>query len=376
MNKYRIQRYSTPIVVPINNDQEDAPNVDGLLNGLLRGITVTAPQLSGSSFTLYILGQAGETLFSKASLSPAAITHIGVDANNHPLRIPMALNGEQPARIKIAGTTDATGILTFSNNGAIVDGDTVTIGSQVYRFKDTLAAAYDVLIEPDVKAQGLIDCGATGPSDADTITIGATQYTFKTALSGAGDTPNEVLIEADVDDTLANLKAAITAGAGAGTKYGTGTVANASATATTLDDTNHTLLIEALVGGTAGNSIIFTESMADTTINGAGVLGATQAGAWSGDATLGNLADAINLEDGGGEAGTKYHEDTPANTTVTAGAVGAHAFTVTAVEAVDDPEDVATLESSARLAWGAGTLVGGGEAAERTFTVDLLIDRG
>ena len=181
------------------------------------------------------------------------------------------------------------------------------------------------------------------------------------------------MLEADVDDTLANLKAAITAGAGAGTKYFTGTVANASATATTLDDTAHTLLIEALVGGTAGNSIVFTESATDTAVNGSGTLGTTQAGAWSGDTTLTNLKKAINAE---ATAGTNYGTGTVANPYVQSAAVSSHAIVVTAVDAVDDPADVDTLESSGRLAWGGATLAGGGEAGARVFTVDLLIDRG
>lgn len=379
MNKFRIQRYATTVTIPVNNDTEDAPALSGnnaQLNGVLRGITIDAPALTGTAFTLWILGQRGELLFTKASLVESAKNYIGVDANNHPLRIPLALNGVSPVRIKATGTPDATGVLTFQNDGPITDGKLVTIGDQVYRAKTALAAANDFLIEPDVKATGLMDCGATGAIALDSFVLGATPYTIVAALSVGPTVPNEILLEADVDDTLANIKAAINGGAGIGVKYSTGTVANASAEATTLDDTAHTLLIQALVAGPAGNSIVFTESMADTTFNGSGVLGGSTPGSWSGDNTLQNLSDAIELEDGGGQSGVKYHASTPANAYVTAGDVASHAITVTAVDGVDDPADVDTTTDEPNFTWGAATLVGGGEATAKVFNVDLLIDRG
>jgi hypothetical protein len=371
MNKFRIQRYQTQVVLPINNDQEDAPNVDQL-NGILKGITVVAPDLSGSSFTLSILGQRGEAIFSKASLAKNATTYIGVDANNRPLEIPLSLMNEQPVRIKVAGTTDGTGVLTFDNNGAIVDGSLVTIGNQVYRAKSTLAAAYDFLLEPDVAATAVLTWdNAVNVTDGKKVTAGAVEYTYKTALTD-GIVANEVLIGSDGDDSLLNLKKAINAEAGGGVKYGSATVVNPDVSCGAV--TAHAVTLTAKVAGPAGNSLAKAEDDAHLDFDG---VGATfTGGAWSGDATLANLADAINLEDGSGEAGVKYHADTPANDTVTASGVVAHAITVTAVETVDAPEDVQTLEDSARLAWGAGTLVGGGEAAERTFSVDLLIDRG
>lgn len=371
MNKFRIQRYQTQVVLPINNDKEDSANVDQL-NGVLKGITVVAPDLTGSSFTLSILGQRGEVLFSKASLAKAATTYIGVDANNNPLEIPMSIMGEQVVRVKVAGTSDGTGVLTFANNGALADGDLVTIGSQVYRAKSTLAAAYDFLLEPDVAATAVLTWANTvNVTDGKKVVVGAVEYTYKTALTD-GIVANEVLIGSDGDDSLLNLKKAVNAEAGGGVKYGSATVVNPGVTAGAV--TSHAITFTAKVAGTTGNSLAKSTDEATLDWDGAGAT--FTGGAWSGDDTLANLADAINLEDAGGEAGVKYHADTPANTTVTAGAVIAHAVTVTAVETVDAPDDVATTETSARLAWGADTLVGGGEAAERTFDIDLLIDRG
>lgn len=54
------------------------------------------------------------------------------------------------------------------------------------------------------------------PSDGETIIVNGYTYTFKTALT---PTAGEILLEATVDGTRANLAAALNQGAGAGTKY-------------------------------------------------------------------------------------------------------------------------------------------------------------
>jgi hypothetical protein len=71
------------------------------------------------------------------------------------------------------------------------------------------------------------------PANNDTLLLGLTgfvqTYIFKTTLTGAA---NEILIGASASATASNLSAAINAGAGSGTVYGTGTVANAYVSAT------------------------------------------------------------------------------------------------------------------------------------------------
>jgi len=74
----------------------------------------------------------------------------------------------------------------------------------------------------------------------DTFTIAARVYTFKTTLTGAAD---EVLIGANHEATLFNVRSAINALAGAGTLYGTGTTINTSVTA----------LATVFLNGTSGN---------------------------------------------------------------------------------------------------------------------------
>lgn len=372
---YKIQRYVTTVTLPLNDDTHDAPVLTKDLNGVLRGITVNAPDLTGTSLTLSILGMRGEVLFSKDLIVENALSHIWQDSNNVPLAIALALqSGVSPVRIKSVGTPNATGTLTFDNAGAINDGDTVTVGDQTYRAKLVIAQANDFLITPDVVAIGTITSDNTNPDAGGTVTVDDQTYTFVGAFSAAPTVANEILIGASADDTLTNLQKAINGTGTEGVEYSVGTlqpstsvIANAVAA--------HAITVEATEGGADGNSIVFEENATHISVDGAGFLGGTQAGVWNGDSTLQNLSDAINLEDGAGEKGVKYHADTVANQYVTAADVSDHAIVLTAVEAVEAGADVATTETASHLAFGAATLTGGGEAAQRVFNVDLLIER-
>lgn len=115
----------------------------------------------------------------------------------------------------VAVTTKSTATVT-SNATNVTDNDTVTINGQVYRFKNTMAAAYDVKI------------GASAAA------------------------------------TLDNLKAAVNASGTPGTEYFTGTLIHPTVTATTNTDTVQTL--EAKTGGSTGNSITLAKSAATYTV--------------------------------------------------------------------------------------------------------------
>lgn len=116
-----------------------------------------------------------------------------------------------------------------------------------------------------VAATGVLD-GIT-IANGDTVTIGGVTYTFVTTLAVAYD----VLVDISDSATLDNLVAAITAGAGAGTKYGTGTVAHPTVTAAA--GAGDTVDVTALTAGVSGNYITTTSALtaggfASTTLTG------------------------------------------------------------------------------------------------------------
>jgi hypothetical protein len=76
----------------------------------------------------------------------------------------------------------------------------------------------------------------------------------------------------------------------------------------------------------------------------------------SADVALGNLVKAIN---GTGVEGTDYSVGTVKSTTVSAGAVTAHATTITAINPGFTANSYATTTDESKLSWGAATLVGG-----------------
>jgi hypothetical protein len=118
----------------------------------------------------------------------------------------------QPTAPTAAGTAAATGTLTGSGSTNVSDGDTVTIGSTVYRFKTVMAQINDIQI------------------------------------AGIGNS----------DTSVQNLIFAINGAGTPGTSYYTGTVANTQVSAGILG--SHAVTITALAQGLAGNSIASTKS--------------------------------------------------------------------------------------------------------------------
>jgi hypothetical protein len=123
------------------------------------------------------------------------------------------------------GTTAATGTIT-SDNINVTDGDTVTIGTTVYRFKNTIVAAYDVKIG------------------------------------------------ANADATLLSLIKAINGTGTVGTDYFTGTAAHPLVTAAS-SVTAHAFAVTAIAKGTAGNAIASTETSSHLSWGAATLTGGT-----------------------------------------------------------------------------------------------------
>jgi hypothetical protein len=95
------------------------------------------------------------------------------------------------------------------------------------------------------------------PSDGETVTLGSIVYTFVNTLSSADD----VLIGSDADESIDNLVAAINGAAGAGTIYGSGTTANTDAGAENVGGDQ--MRVTAAAQGTTGNSVTTTETLAN-----------------------------------------------------------------------------------------------------------------
>jgi hypothetical protein len=112
----------------------------------------------------------------------------------------------------------------------------------------------------DQKAQGTITLSGQ-PSAAESFVVNATTITAR----ASGAVADEFNIGGTVPATLANIAAAINAG-------------TEGANCTAWVDSATTVIVEWDTAGTAGNSIVFTEAMTNTTIDGSGTLGATNLG--------------------------------------------------------------------------------------------------
>jgi hypothetical protein len=101
------------------------------------------------------------------------------------------------------------------------------------------------------------------PSDGDTVSIGGQVYTFKTALT---PTAGQVLINGSADAALLNLIRCINHTGTPGTDYANSGIGAAASTLVTAaaSVTNHAFLITAIVYGAAGNAIDFKTPVGTT----------------------------------------------------------------------------------------------------------------
>jgi hypothetical protein len=106
-------------------------------------------------------------------------------------------------------------------------------------------------------AFGTLTSDATIPTAADTVTIAGKVYTFR-AHNTVTTVDGDVDLGTTAAEALTNLKAAINAGSGAGTLYGSLTPANEHVVATTLTAT--TLKVVCKVPGKIGNFVTTTEA--------------------------------------------------------------------------------------------------------------------
>lgn len=136
---------------------------------------------------------------------------------------------------------------------------TGALGSLVNLLDKCLVAGYG-----STKATATITSNGTNVSNNDTVTVDGTTYTFKTALTPAA---NEVLIGANAAASLANLAAAMMGYGTSGTTYGAGTTQKYTVQVTSVTAT--VLTMEAVTGGTGGNSLALSKSAATYSLSGA-----------------------------------------------------------------------------------------------------------
>lgn len=141
-----------------------------------------------------------------------------------------------------------------------------------------------------VAATGTVTFSGVGEAN-DTVTVGGVTYTLVAAVTQ----PNHVLIGGSATDTAANLVAAINAGAGSGTAYGTGTVANPHVTAS---NAAGVVTVTAITPGTVGNSIALAEDGTDIAVSGATLTGGTGTGLVIGTTDVDGVDAVVNYDSG------------------------------------------------------------------------------
>lgn len=147
-------------------------------------------------------------------------------------------------------------------------------GSVLGDVRQVLDALITGLRRYGVKATGVLT--QTGqPANTNTVVLGSKTYTFQTSLTNVD---GNVAIGATAADSLTNLIAAITLGAGSGTAYAASMTANTDATAS-LDPLDATKMdVEALGAGTAGNALTTTETHANASYGAATMAGGLDGG--------------------------------------------------------------------------------------------------
>jgi hypothetical protein len=243
-------------------------------NSLADDAVTTAKILDDAVTTAKILNDA---------ITTAKILNANVTAAK--LAATLDLTGHALSNLSIESGTPvnavaAAGILTLI--GAVVDGELITIGDEVYEI-DTDGVINEVGAIPiDVSAFAVasqatltVTGGGNQIANNDTVTLdsGGTNekvYTFKTALT---PTEGEVLIGANDTAALLNLKNAINHEGTPDTDYSCA-AAHPSVVGTSSDAT--TLIVSALTPGTAGDSIVTAEVSAELSWD--GNLGTTTSG--------------------------------------------------------------------------------------------------
>lgn len=208
-------------------------------------------------------------------------------------------------------TNASSASATLSISGVVVDGETVTVGDDVYEFvADTAKTVSDGNIPVDISNDTTASYGSltmsVQPTSGDTVTIGDKTYIFVPVGTDTADA--EVSIGVNLSDAQANLVAAIN---------GTDGISNPHPLVSAGDFSSDICIITALIGGVAGDTIATTETFTSSSnVFGAATLG-SGVDCSAGDAVTA-LVKAITASDTQGITGT----DGTGDTVVLAASVG------------------------------------------------------
>jgi len=162
-----------------------------------------------------------------------------------------------------ADSSEAVNPITFKAHYDSTDLSTVPVEIYYPKTEGTVSG----YISTGAAAAGTLTVD-TLPTAADTMTVGATTYTFR--ADADTDQPGEISLGSGLAACQANIVAAIN---------GTDNLNTANASTTIADFASDDAVLTAIIPGTAGNSIVTTETFtAVTNVFDAGTLGTTVAG--------------------------------------------------------------------------------------------------
>jgi hypothetical protein len=205
---------------------------------------------------------------------------------------------------------------TLSITGVSIDGETFTIGTDVYEFLADAAQSktFPKNIGIDITAKTVKASGAltidTQPTSGDTLTIGAKTYIF--VPTGTANSAGEISIGADLATAQAAIVAAIN---------GTDGHNNPNPDVTASEFVANVCTITALIGGTIGNVIPTTETFTTAT----NVFAAATLGSGTNCTAVNTVAAiivAINANDTQGVTATAGEGNTIVLTADVAGVLG------------------------------------------------------
>lgn len=94
MGKYQVQRFTVPgTIIDQSEDADQIITSAFAVNGILKGILITSPDLDDTdTFTITLKDAGGYTIFTRGTLAEGTLLGIFTDANNFPLELPLSGN--------------------------------------------------------------------------------------------------------------------------------------------------------------------------------------------------------------------------------------------------------------------------------------------